>query len=194
MMVSVTSSRSPPPSTHVRVWASSALGGASRRQVPNGWLGDKHASERQRCARSLARGLLSGRNHHTVGIGRDRRDGHLVAGLRPAAPEHLRAVGQNSAIDWLQHRGGGRPRRREGSLVAADLDDVVLWVSGAPFELAPPASASMPTRVPTATAPPARRPRFTRRCRCRSSSRIANVHLPLSNEMQSCARGQSSAF
>ena len=36
--------------------------------------------------------LLTGRNHHTVGHGRDHRDRHLGAGLQLDPPEHLRAA------------------------------------------------------------------------------------------------------
>ena len=48
--------------------------------------------------------LLSGRNHHTVGHGRDHRDRHLGARLQLGPAEHLRAAGRDAQAQRLLHR------------------------------------------------------------------------------------------
>ena len=48
--------------------------------------------------------LLSGRNHHTVGMGGHHRARHVGARVQLAAPEHVRAAGGDPEAERVRHR------------------------------------------------------------------------------------------
>ncbi len=70
--------------------------GRSTRPPPNAWPrtgSSTTASTPRRSAAPTRAALLTGRNHHTVGMGGDHRDRHVGARVQLAPPEHLRAAG-----------------------------------------------------------------------------------------------------